>query len=1402
MNTDKSEWILLDTDLTTRLAILPAGKSHLYFELNEPGSGELKIPLTSNSAALIESGMFADGYYRGASRGGFFVDNIGRYEINSGENGGRWMSISGRGALALLEDAIVWDTDGSSTTRLFDGFTRADVLITLIVEAQARGALAALTYDFSATLDSDGNSWTDADSISVNVGVSLLDLLRQFAKTGIDFDINLSGGSFVLSAYKNGKGSDLSSTVYFRAGVNCQEVYDDERSESIKNALLVKYKGGFNSVKDDTSITANRRRESILNLEAAQTSSSATTYAAAKLEITKDPRKSISVKIYDGVGPRVFIDYGLGDYITLDILGVEASYRIYGIECDFDGTDYSNVVVDLNSIINDNDLQMQSDLDWLMSQWNTANDGNLIEISYWAAIGDPNITALAGGGIHVIGNTLFSAGTTDLYYCDMITRQWTSVPIGRTITALESIGTDLYIGCFHEIFKWDTTSSTLTSIGLVSDLSSPLAEQIIAMCVMGTDLYVTGVFDEIDGNAINMMAKYDSLTDTWTAWGTGGSGSAVLDLLTVGSNIYACGSFTSLGGVSASRVAVWNGSTWAALDTGLDFTAFALAQYGTSILAGGGFTGHISEWNGVSWATFGGGVTGTVYDIAVFLSDVYVVGNFTDIGNYIAKYSGGFWYPLLGGLNANANSILLYGDDVIVSGAFTQADGKDADHLAEYFTSFESLLDYLSNSSTFDMGAAIHNAPAAALTSASEIPFWDSVTNKLRKITWTNVKATLKTYFDTLYVALTGDQTVAGIKTFTSFPVTPSAAPSADYEVANKKYVDDNSSLPALTASRVVITDGSGTITTDSNLIYSTTTNHETHGLTANNWGGNNAIIQANTAASTQHIIEVYGTSSTTAPQVVGVRGGGTYSVPTGISSGEMMLRLRGWAFDSSGALESNSSGDIRIIASEAHSPTARGTRLEFYTTPATTTTLTKSLVVGEGGIASNITAAKTLTLTATDNYTLTVPATGTAALLATANVFTTNQTITPATDVVGLTINKSTTANALEVKSGATVLAWIKPIGAFAASASHTATSGAVLYNSLSVLANAASASTSNITGLQNSLNTNTNVNFSGTLTALYNIASHEKTQIASLMIGQRNELRNISSGTVTSGQAAYTLVQNTGGGSIVNGYGNYIEIKNTGAGSITNAYGVYIPAPTISAGSINSLYGLFMDNVTGAASANYAIYTNAGLVRHGDQTAIVGSADRVQLQVTGHTTQTNPVAYIIDNTSATNAIRNVLKLEAQSTGTAATGLGAGLLYTIETATAGTIQSAAQVAAVATDNTNATRNYALRETTYPAAGAVGYRELWSQTAIAGTSLVVLAAGRITEAVTIQYTAAEITGAVVSGGIAVLEPSDTLDILSDGTSILTLTVSAGGELSIARSAGTDTFKAVLSMVYI
>lgn len=51
-----------------------------------------------------------------------------------------------------------------------------------------------------------------------------------------------------------------------------------------------------------------------------------------------------------------------------------------------------------------------------------------------------------------------------------------------------------------------------------------------------------------------------------------------------------------------------------------------------------------------------------------------------------------------------------------------------------------------------------------------------------------NVKAQVKGNV----VGLAGNQTVAGVKTFSSFPVTPSSSPTTDYQVANKQYVDSS----------------------------------------------------------------------------------------------------------------------------------------------------------------------------------------------------------------------------------------------------------------------------------------------------------------------------------------------------------------------------------------------------------------------------------------------------------------------------------------------------------------------------------------------------------------------------------------------------------------------------------
>jgi len=65
---------------------------------------------------------------------------------------------------------------------------------------------------------------------------------------------------------------------------------------------------------------------------------------------------------------------------------------------------------------------------------------------------------------------------------------------------------------------------------------------------------------------------------------------SVSALAASGSDVYAGGYFSTAGGAGVNYVAMWNGSSWSALGSGMNNHVSALAVSGSDLYAGGSFT--------------------------------------------------------------------------------------------------------------------------------------------------------------------------------------------------------------------------------------------------------------------------------------------------------------------------------------------------------------------------------------------------------------------------------------------------------------------------------------------------------------------------------------------------------------------------------------------------------------------------------------------------------------------------------------------------------------------------------------------------------------------------------------------------------------------------------------------
>jgi hypothetical protein len=291
----------------------------------------------------------------------------------------------------------------------------------------------------------------------------------------------------------------------------------------------------------------------------------------------------------------------------------------------------------------------------------------------------------------------------------------------NTIQALTLSFTDLYVGGNFTNIGGQTRNRiakiTTTGAGTADATWNPNADQDVeTLALSGTDLYVGGFFNSIGGQARNRIAKI-ATTGAGIAdaiWNPNATTiiNGVHAMAFSGTDLYVGGYFTSIGGQFRSSIAKLSttgtglaDATWNPNASGVSFPAvFALAISGTELYAGGSFTviggevrnsiARIQKSNMELDLTWNPNANGTVATLALSSTDLYVGGNFTNIGgqarNRLAKLSttgtgvaDATWNP-----NADniVNSLLLSGTDLYVGGGFNNVGGQTRNRLAKLST--------------------------------------------------------------------------------------------------------------------------------------------------------------------------------------------------------------------------------------------------------------------------------------------------------------------------------------------------------------------------------------------------------------------------------------------------------------------------------------------------------------------------------------------------------------------------------------------------------------------------------------------------------------------------------------------------------------------------------------------
>jgi hypothetical protein len=349
-----------------------------------------------------------------------------------------------------------------------------------------------------------------------------------------------------------------------------------------------------------------------------------------------------------------------------------------------------------------------------------------------------------GGNEVYVGGSFTSAsgvtGTTNIAHWNSLT-SWSALGNGANleVRALAVSGSKVYAGGYFgtvgipyttKLALWDSTTRSWSALG------SGVGGNVNALGIGVDGVYVAGYFTSVAPGipfsggkpSLRIGLWHTTIPDPDDNWdptfGVPGVrlGATVRAIAISGSDVYFGGSFTSIGGISATNVAKWNPATgWSPLANGAftrpgggSHSVYAIAVHGNDVYVGGAFEGafngttpvpgttSIAHWDGREWSALSWGlIPGTgVRALAVAPDGVYVGGsgggayncNPNDpvlhgcpvTMNYILRWNDG-WTTVGDGVGCTScsnargvNALAVSGTDVYVGGEFDFAYNSSA----------------------------------------------------------------------------------------------------------------------------------------------------------------------------------------------------------------------------------------------------------------------------------------------------------------------------------------------------------------------------------------------------------------------------------------------------------------------------------------------------------------------------------------------------------------------------------------------------------------------------------------------------------------------------------------------------------------------------------------------------